>query len=231
MKYKILLFDLDDTLMDFGANESESLNKLFCLQGYELTDELFDIYSTVNNSLWADYENGLIPLSEVLYTRFSRTMLKLGIIVDGVEWDNMYREFLSNGYQLIDGSMELCRNLSNTHRLFVITNGITETQHRRLKQSGLSEYFEDVFDSQSIGYQKPSREFFWYVSDHIKDFQNEDALIIGDSLNTDIKGGLNSGIDTCWINRKSQKGSAEIPSTYTVNSLTEITEILKLPTK
>jgi 2-haloacid dehalogenase len=86
-------------------------------------------------------------------------------------------------------------------------------------------FFEDIFDSQSIGFQKPSKEFFDYVMSHIKDFNIKEALIIGDSLNTDIKGGLLSGIDTCWINRKSQKCSAEIQSTYTITSLVELYDI------
>jgi 2-haloacid dehalogenase len=152
-------------------------------------------------------------------------MLKLGKIVDGVAWENQYRELLGNGYQLIDGALEVCRSLSVSHRLFVITNGITKTQINRLKKAGLYDFFEDIFDSQSIGFQKPSKAFFNYVMSHIKDFAIREALIIGDSLSTDIKGGLMSGIDTCWINRKSQKYSPEIPSTYTITSLEQLSEI------
>ncbi len=152
-------------------------------------------------------------------------MLRLGEVVDGVEWENMYRELLGNGCQLIDDALELCHSLSVSHRLFVITNGITQTQIKRLKKSGLYEYFEDVFDSQSIGFQKPSKEFFAHVIEHISDFHRRDALIIGDSLNTDIKGGLLSGIDTCWINSKRQKCSAEIKSTSTVTSLAQLYSI------
>ncbi|HBF37424.1 MAG TPA: noncanonical pyrimidine nucleotidase, YjjG family [Firmicutes bacterium] len=225
MSYKILLFDLDDTLLDFGANEIDSLNKLFHQHGYTFSDELFGVYDSVNKQLWTDYENGNIALDEVLNARFSETMLKLGKIVDGTDWENQYRELLGNGYQLIDGALELCQSLSVSHRLFVITNGITKTQIMRLKQAGLYRFFEDIFDSQSIGFQKPSKEFFNYVMGHIKNFNVSEALIIGDSLNTDIKGGLLSAIDTCWINRKSQKCSAEIQSTYTITSLAEVCDI------
>jgi len=227
MKYKILLFDLDDTLLDFGANEADSLNKLFRQNGFDFTEELFQAYNSINKALWAEYENGNISLDQVLYSRFTETMLKLGKVVDGAEWDSMYRELLGNGCQLMEGALEVCRSLSESHRLFIITNGITETQLKRIRQSGLSEYFEEVFDSQSIGFQKPSKEFFDYVIKHIKDFRLEDALVIGDSLNTDIKGGLLSGIDTCWINKMPQKSSAKIQSTYTAGSLTELFDILK----
>lgn len=225
MSYKILLFDLDDTLLDFGANETNSLNKLFQQQGYIFSDELFRVYNSVNKQLWADYENGKIVLDDVLNSRFSETMLKLGKVVDGIEWENIYRELLGNGSQLIEGALELCQSLSASHRLFIITNGITQTQIKRLKQSGLYEFFEDIFDSQSIGFQKPSKQFFDHVMSHINDFNIKEALIIGDTLNTDIKGGILSGIDTCWVNRNSQKSSAEIQSTYTVTNLAEIYDI------
>jgi 2-haloacid dehalogenase len=196
-----------------------------CSYGYVLTDELFRVYKSVNRQLWADYENGKIELDKVLNTRFSETMLRLGKVVDGIDWENQYRELLGNGCQLMEGALELCQSLSVSHRLFVVTNGIKETQKKRLRQSGLYEYFEDVFDSQSIGFQKPSIEFFNYVTSHIRDFNIEEAIVIGDSLNTDIKGGLLSGIDTCWINTKSQESLAEIQSTYTITSLAELYSI------
>jgi len=225
MSYKILLFDLDDTLLDFGANEADSLNKLFQQHGYTFSDELFQLYNSVNKQLWADYEDGKIALHDVLNSRFSKTMLKLGEVVDGVEWEDQYRELLGNGCQLIEGALELCQSLSASHRLFVITNGITKTQIKRLKQSGLYEFFEDIFDSQSIGFQKPSKEFFDYVMSHIKDFKIEEALVIGDSLNTDIKGGIQAGIDTCWVNRNSRPSPADMQITYTVTSLAELYDI------
>jgi len=225
MSYKILLFDLDDTLLDFSTNETDSLNQLFKLHGFAFSDELFRTYNSVNKKLWDDYENGKIALDDVLNSRFSETMLRLGIVVDGIEWETEYRELLGNGCQLVEGALDVCQSLSASHRLFVITNGITQTQIKRLKKSGLYEYFEDIFDSQSIGYQKPSKEFFDYVMTHINDFNKDQALIIGDSLNTDIKGGLLSNIHTCWINKTSQKFSTEIPSTYMVTNLAELYDI------
>ncbi|MBA2939842.1 noncanonical pyrimidine nucleotidase, YjjG family [Paenibacillus sp. CGMCC 1.16610] len=230
MSYKILLFDLDDTLLDFGANEKDSLNKLFQHFGYTLTDELFQAYNSVNKHLWTEYESGNIVLDKVLNSRFSETMLRLGIVVDGHAWENIYREFLGNGCQLMEGALEICQSLSVSHRLFIITNGITQIQIKRLKQSGLYEYFEDIFDSQSIGFQKPSKSFFNYVLSRIKDFNLTDTLIIGDSLNADIKGGQLSGIDTCWINRKSEKEDGDIQSTYMVTNLADIYDIC-LPLK
>lgn len=225
MGYKILLFDLDDTLLDFGANEADSLNRLFQQHGYTFSNELLQAYHSVNKQLWAEYENGNIALDDVINSRFSETMSRLGIVADGIEWERQYRELLGNGCQLVEGALEVCRRLSISHRLFVITNGVARTQIKRLKQSGLYEFFEDIFDSQSIGFQKPSKEFFDYVASHIAEFNVREALVIGDSLNTDIKGGLLSGIDTCWMNGKPQKCYAEINSTYTVANLFELYDI------
>jgi 2-haloacid dehalogenase len=225
MSYSILLFDLDDTLLDFGANEIDSLTTLFQMQGYALSNDLFRTYDTVNKQLWVDYENGHICLDEVLNSRFSETMRRLGEAVDGVEWENKYRDLLGNGSQLIEGALELCHTLSVSHRLFVITNGIAQTQIKRLKLSGLYQYFEDVFDSQSIGFQKPTPDFFDYVIGHIPRFRKSEALIIGDSINTDIKGGIACGIDTCWVNSQRQKRPADIQSTYTITRLSELYDI------
>lgn len=111
--------------------------------GYTFTDELFQVYNAVNKQLWADYENGKIGLDVVLNSRFSDTMLKLGKVVDGNEWENQYRELLGNGSQLMEGALEICQSLSASHRLFVVTNGITQTQIKRLKLSGLHD-FEDI---------------------------------------------------------------------------------------
>ncbi|REE88961.1 2-haloacid dehalogenase [Paenibacillus taihuensis] len=226
MSYKILLFDLDDTLLDFGANELRSLTHLFEQHGHSLTDELFQLYNSVNKQLWADYENGTKTLDIVLSTRFSETMLKLGKEVDGLEWENLYRELLGEGEQiLIEGALEVIQQLSGTHRLFIVTNGISRTQIKRLKQSGLYDYFEDIFGSQSIGYQKPSIHFFEHVMKHIPNFKREEALMIGDTLNSDIKGGMQAGIDTCWINRTQQQSKPGLQSTYTISSLTELLTI------
>jgi 2-haloacid dehalogenase len=151
MRYKILLFDLDDTLLDFGANEIDSLNKLFQLHGYTFTDELFDIYNVVNKQLWADYENGMIILDNVLNSRFSETLLRLGEAVDGIEWESRYRELLGNGCQLMKGAFELCQSLSLSHRLFIITNGITKTQIKRLSSPAYITFLKTFLYHKALG--------------------------------------------------------------------------------
>ncbi|BCJ99539.1 YjjG family noncanonical pyrimidine nucleotidase [Anaerocolumna chitinilytica] len=226
MKYEMLLFDLDDTLLDFEANERESLEKLFTDNGFAFNKEIFDTYHRINKELWNGYEKGTLDLNEVLNTRFSKTLHQLGQTVDGVLWEMQYRTLLGQGYQLMEGAYDLCQQLSKSHRLFIITNGVTETQLNRLRLSKLYPFFENIFTSQELGYQKPAKEFFDYVKKHIKEFKADKALVIGDSLSSDIKGGYLAGIDTCWINRKNTENTSGIPITYTITKLPELYSIL-----
>ncbi|MBT9778781.1 noncanonical pyrimidine nucleotidase, YjjG family [Clostridium sp. MCC353] len=221
MGYKILLFDLDGTLLDFDANEADSLKKLFESKGHPFTDEVRRTYHSINSRLWSDYEKGKIGQPEVLNTRFAETMACFGVSADGEEWERRYRELLGNGAQLIDGALELCRLLSASHRLFAATNGVTKTQLRRLELSGLSPFFEGVFTSQDIGIQKPEKAFFEHVMSRIEGFDRREALMIGDSLTTDIAGGNGVGIDTCWVNLKG-KDADGAGCTYMVTSLEEL---------
>ncbi len=226
MKYEMLLFDLDDTLLDFEANERESLEKLFTDNGFAFNKEVFDTYHRINKELWNGYEKGTLDLNEVLNTRFSKTLHQLGQTVDGVLWEMQYRTLLGQGYQLMEGAYDLCQQLSKSHRLFIITNGVTETQLNRLRLSKLHPFFENIFTSQELGYQKPAKEFFDYVKEHIKEFKADKALVIGDSLSSDIKGGYLAGIDTCWINRKNTENTSGIPITYKITKLPELYSIL-----
>ncbi len=221
-----MLFDVDDTLLDFGANEKEALPKVFAFFGYPLTDKLLHTYHRINKQLWDDYEHGKVTMDDMLNSRFAKTMAEFGIAVDGETWEKHYQNLLGGGYHIIEDALEVCQRLAQTHRLFVVTNGVKETQHRRLKLAGLYDLFEDIFNSQSIGYQKPAKEFFDHVKNHINGFDVRDALIIGDSLNTDIKGGITSGIDTCWVNKRAQENDSGIRSTYTITKLTELYDIL-----
>jgi len=225
-KYKILLFDVDDTLLDFRANETEALPKVFEFFGYSLSDELLHTYHTINKQLWIDYEHGKVSMTDMLNSRFTKTMANFDIEVDGTVWEKHYQALLGSGHHVIEDALEVCERLAQTHRLFVVTNGVKETQFNRLKIAGLYDLFEDIFTSQGIGYQKPAKEFFDHVKSHIDGFDAREALIIGDSLNSDIRGGIASGIDTCWFNKHAQECDAEIRSKYMITKLTELYDIL-----
>ncbi|MEA4972618.1 MAG: YjjG family noncanonical pyrimidine nucleotidase [Candidatus Metalachnospira sp.] len=226
MSYNIILFDLDNTLFDFDANQAESLKMLFTEKGVELTDEIYKTYDGINRNLWVEYELGKISIDTLLNTRFAKTMTLYNREVDGEKWEIDYRKYLNRGSQLIDGVYDLLGELSKSHRLFAATNGVNETQVSRLKLSGIYDFFEDVFISEEVGAQKPSVKFFDYAFSHICDFKKEESLMVGDTLTSDIKGGLDSGIDTCWYNPYGLQPSELIKSTYTIKELSELKEIL-----
>lgn len=227
MKYDTLLFDVDNTLLDFDANEKESFKSMILDKGEEYSEELYETYKKMNHRMWEAVERGEITIDDVLYTRFSKLMNMYGKEVDGIEYENTYRFYLNRGIQEMPNVHEVLSELKKNHRLYVITNGIKETQDSRMNRSGLVKYFEERFISESIGANKPSSEFFDYVKNNIDDFNPSNTLIIGDSLTSDIKGGNLAGIDTCWFCKEGTVNSTGIIPTYEIHALDELFEIIE----
>lgn len=224
-QYKTLLFDIDDTLLDFTAAEDYALRSLFEKYDLVLTDELNHFYKKMNHQLWSSFEKGEIKKEQLLHSRFPLLFQQLGLTVDGVHLDNLYRHCLEQSAVLIDGAEQLIKQLANHYDLYIVTNGVARTQTIRLKNAGLTNYFKGVYISETIGYQKPMKEFFNRVFENIPKHVMDKTLIIGDSLSSDIQGGFNVGIDTCWFNPKSTKVSIQNP-TYEIQHLTALIEIL-----
>ncbi|MDH5161910.1 YjjG family noncanonical pyrimidine nucleotidase [Heyndrickxia oleronia] len=225
-KYQTLLFDVDNTLLDFSAAEDEALRLLFEDQDFPLTDEVNDQYKKINQSLWRLFEEGKIDRDTVMNTRHSRLFKEYGREVDGELLESKYRNYLREGHQLVDGAFELINHLHNHFDLYIVTNGDSQTQHKRLKDSGLYPFFKEIFVSDEIGFQKPQKEFFDYVIAQIPNFSVEKGIIIGDSLSADIKGGYLSGIDSCWINPEMLPNDTNIIPTYQIQELDELYHIL-----
>lgn len=227
-KYKTLLFDLDDTLLDFGATENEALHKLFAEQHIELTPEIKAYYKKLNDRLWQEFELGKMEREEVVNSRFTLLFEHYGLKVDGAALEGRYRTFLSEGHHLIEGAVELMQDIYEQFDLYVVTNGESKTQYKRLKDSGLERYFKDVFISEEVGHQKPTKEFFDYVFSKIEPFDRESTLIVGDSLTADVTGGYNAGIDTCWINIRGKQNNSKVIPTYEIKKLDELYKILNI---
>ena len=225
MKYENLLFDVDDTLLDFKAAELAGLTKLFANHGYILTDKLLAKYQMMNQSLWKDYEENRRTREEILDTRFGLFFDKLGKKVDSQAIEQEYRHYLNQGAQRLGNSLEIIADLSNKANLYVVTNGVAKTQYQRLKAASLLPYFKDIFVSETIGYQKPRVEFFEYVFRRIPQVDLSKTVIIGDSLSSDIQGGVNAGIDNIWLNPHGEN-SDKIQPTYMIQTLDELYEIL-----
>ncbi|MDN4492944.1 YjjG family noncanonical pyrimidine nucleotidase [Ureibacillus aquaedulcis] len=225
--YKTLLFDLDDTLLDFQASEEVALQNLFKEQEFTLTPDMKANYKRLNASLWKAYENNEISRDEVVNKRFALLFQQYGIEVDGIALQANYRRYLSEGHHLMEGALELIQKLSAEFDLYIVSNGISSTQHQRLKDSGLAPYFKKVFVSEDTGYQKPMKGFFDLVFSRIENINLKETLIIGDSFSADVTGGWNAGIDTCWINLNEQENQhSEIIPTYEIRNLEELYGIL-----
>ncbi len=225
--YDTLLLDADDTLLDFRKTEKAALENTFGNYGLTLTEEIRDIYKTVNHELWSAFERGEITKETITSTRFQRVFDTVGYHVDGRRFHLDYQKALAQGYYLIDGARELCEKLAGKYRLYCVTNGVAATQYSRLSGSGLDSYFSGIFVSEEIGHQKPSTHYFSAVFKSIPKFETSHALIVGDSLTSDIQGGKNTGVDTCWYNPSGQPAKPELKADYEITKLDELLPILE----
>lgn len=225
MRYEILLFDLDGTLLDFDKSEISAFYKLLDIKGIGHPDDVFRFYKEINSGLWRAYEKGEISMQTLLDTRFGKTLERFGYDIDGKAWEKEYRAYLGDYGYIMEGAGEVLKNLARDHRVFAITNGVGDTQINRLRLAGMLDSFEDIFISQVMGHQKPSLGFFEYVMAHIKDFDIRKALVIGDSPISDIQGGINAGIDTCLVCLNGKTNQTDIKSDYEIHSLNELYEI------
>ena len=226
MRYTTILFDADDTLFDFKKAEYTALDDT--LNEYNIPHSDCDIaeYSVINERTWKSFERGEIRRSEIGITRFGAFLKYIGRSdIDTVSFNKQYSEHLSHNCFLFNGTISLLDALKPLYSMYMITNGTSRVQHGRLDDSGIGRYFNGVFISDDIGLSKPDREYFDYVLDRVDEKDISKILIVGDSLTSDIKGGIDSGIDTCHLNRKCVEYN-DISPTYSVRSIDELRSFL-----
>lgn len=229
MQYDTLLFDIDNTLLDFEADESQALNRLFDFVGIELTDELHQKYSNYNKSLWQKLERNEITRDELLATRFNVFFKEnFNRDVTDLNLNERYINYLSDGHDLMPHAAELLQLLKQNPaiRLEVATNGVPQTQYKRLKEAEIMNYFDQIFVSQDIGINKPNIGFYNYIENHLENFNTHRTLMIGDSLTSDIQGGNNANIDTVWFNPQHLDNSSSAQPTYEIDDLLQIKKLI-----
>ena len=224
--YKWLLFDADGTLFDFAIAETKALANTFHQFNLPYSEEVADLYREINTQIWRALERGEITPGALRTTRFQRLFDKVGVQADTNSFSDAYLVHLGNCGDLIDGAEQLIKSLSNNYRLAMITNGLSDVQHPRLAASSLKPYFETVIISDEVGAAKPDPHIFDVAFAAMGNPEKENVIIIGDSLTSDIQGGVNYGIDTCWFNPHGKSRKNGMPITYEITDLAELNRIL-----
>jgi 2-haloacid dehalogenase len=224
---KTVIFDLDDTLFDFKRSEKVALTKTLVELGIEPREDTIQKYSEINEGQWKRLERGEATREEILLKRYELLFRWLGIDEAPLRAQRSYEKNLSETYFYIDGAEALLEKMKDKYELYIASNGTAKVQAGRIGSSGISKYFKKIFISEELGYNKPSPEFFNECFKIIGNEKRCESIIIGDSLTSDIKGGINAGILTCLYNPKNKEIQGEIKPHYTVSSLDEIPSLLE----
>ncbi len=228
MKYEIIIFDADDTLFDFRKSERDAFKNAMVEFNIEYDENYhLKIYSDINTAIWKEFEDGLITQKELKVERFKRLSDKLNIDFDEVEFAKSYMKHLSFASFLYDDSMNLIESLHKNYRLSIITNGLTEVQDNRIRKSAIAKYFENIVISEEVQVSKPDPKIFELTLNNMKYTDKSKILMVGDSLTSDIQGGINFGIDTCWFNPDKITNKTGMKPNYEISNLMDLKDILK----
>lgn len=227
-KYELVLFDIDGTLLDFEKAERVGMKETLTKFELRSDKEIIDSYNEINICHWEKFERGELSLDDVLVKRHETLFEKYGFEQDPVKFNDYYESCLKNCGYLIEHALDILDYVkSKSCKMAIVTNGIYETQTNRLAISSLDKYFQHIYISEKIGYSKPQKEIFEHIFKDIGgDINRENTLIVGDSLTSDIKGGNNFGIDTCWINPKKLGNNRGVNVNYEIQNLLELKEII-----
>ena len=227
MKYSAVLFDADGTLFDYAAAMREALKGAFAAFGLPFPPGVAELYDGINEAYWRMHERGEIEKEDFQARRFCDLFEKLGLRADGEAFNRAFLAGLADCSAPIPGAREACEALHKAGvRLAVITNGVTETQRRRVARSPMAPLFEEIFISDEIGKAKPDPAFFDVVFEKMRITARESALVVGDSLQADIAGGIAAGADTCWFNPEKKENTTKFQPRYEIAELKEVLPIV-----
>lgn len=224
---RTVFFDLDETLFDFKRSEKTALSKTLIALGENVTEEILKRYGEINLYQWKLLEKGETTRQRLKIERFSSLFKEFGINKPFDKTAEIYEKFLSGEGTLFEGTESLLEKLYEKYDLYIVSNGTAAVQRGRLESSGIKKYFKNIFISENIGFNKPDKEFFGACFAEISGFKKENAVIIGDSLSADVRGGLNAGIKTIWFNSCKKDNNGDTVPDFTVYSLAEIPSVLE----
>lgn len=227
-KYKYLLWDIDGTILNFELAERAAIRSLFDrFKLGECSDEMLMYYSQINKRYWQLMESGKIKKDKMLVERFIEFFSNKGINADiAAEFNKEYQIALCDTIVFNDDAIDIIEHQKKTCKIIIVTNGTEVVQEKKLERSGLNDIVDNVFISELVGFEKPNIKFFEKVILEVGIKDLKEALIIGDSLTSDIQGGHNIGIDTCWYNPKNEKNTTLLSPTYTIRNLHELENII-----
>lgn len=228
MKYEIIIFDADETLFDFVESEKDAFKNTMLEFDIDYDENHhLKIYHGINADIWKEFEKGLITQDELKTERFRRLANKLNANFDVNQFSKSYMKHLSNASFLYEDSIALVESLHKNYRLTIVTNGLTDVQDTRIRKSIIAKYFEDIVISEEVKVSKPNAEIFELALNNLKHTDKSKVLIVGDSLTSDIQGGVNAGIDTCWFNPNKKTNKTRIKPTYEISNIMELKNILE----
>lgn len=222
-----LFLDLDDTILDFHAAEAVAVSKTLRKFGIEPRLETVERYKQINILHWKMLERGEITREQVKVGRFQALFHEMGLDCDAEAVTRDYELNLAVGHWFLPGAEEAVEQLSEKYRLFLASNGTASVQKGRMTSANLCRFFEKVFVSEEVGHNKPEKAYFDACFAQIPDFDPEKAMIVGDSLTSDIRGGINAGIRTCWVNRHRTPRDPDIPAEFEIESLSQLEALLE----
>ncbi|WP_026882960.1 YjjG family noncanonical pyrimidine nucleotidase [Clostridium akagii] len=227
MNYELILLDADGTLFDYDMAEANALEKAFNYFNIKYVEEVeLEKYRMINKQIWADYENDKIGFEDLRIERFRRLFQNDEEKVDYNEFSKIYLSLLAGGTYLKDGAEEVCKYLFTKYKIAILTNGFKDVQISRIENSPLNKYIHQIIVSEETGYKKPDIGIFNYAFNKIGHANKGTTLIVGDSLTSDIQGGINYKISTCWYNSIGEENKTGLKPDYEIKDLKELFKLL-----
>lgn len=220
---KAILFDIDDTVLDFKKCAEWAIKTAMAERGLEYRHDMYTVFKKINDGLWEQLEAGAISREELSDRRFCEVFAELEISLDGLEFERRFVELLHESCEEVPFARDLIIYLhSKGYKIYAVSNAMQAQQENRLNKGGLAEYFDGIFTSELFNASKPSRKFFDAFFERVPDLTKTEVLLIGDSLSADISGGKKYGMTTCWFNNGGKSSSSGSFSDFVVTSLNSV---------